>query len=331
MSKKNRIRTFKDRRKTACIIIEFEGLIRARCEYRHCSNAYVCAHSVYGRWIVATLQFFQPTLRYLIKTIKKLGVTIWRHRRCKYRRGILTNRVSAWSSTSNSSIYSSLALQLVNMRKDDEANDNNEPIIWLSVCISFFLFLALLCPLFSSLSLSSTLIKHREEKVDAGRGRWIFSSNSICISWTIHHWCAARSRSLQTWSMGKYRWMTIFFYFVSSIVSAHRLLNVSISHLIIFFLILMFVLYVRVRRYTLTVDDRREMGGDKASLTYINWPSRWIYEEKIRKKKREVHSFIQIMSWDRRSMFLPSTFAYSRLKKANLPCLTYICTRAQRV
>ena len=29
----------------------------------------------------------------------------------------------------------------------------------------------------------------------------------------------------------------------------------------------MFVLYVRVRRYTLTVDDRREMGGDEASHT----------------------------------------------------------------
>jgi hypothetical protein len=59
------------------------------------------------------------------------------------------------------------------MRKDDEANDNNEPIIWLSVCISFFLFLALVCllSLFSSLSLSFALIKHIEEKVDDGKGR----------------------------------------------------------------------------------------------------------------------------------------------------------------
>jgi hypothetical protein len=129
VSEKKIIRTFKDRRETACIIIEFEGLIRERSENRHCSNAYACAHSVYGRWIVTTLRFFQPTLRYLIKTIKKLGVIIWRHVRCKCRRRIPTDRVSASSSTSNSSIYSSLALQLVNMRKDDEANDNNEPII----------------------------------------------------------------------------------------------------------------------------------------------------------------------------------------------------------
>lgn len=146
---------------------------------RHCSDAYACAHSVYGRWIVATLQFFQPTLIYLIKTIKKLGVTIWRHGRCKYRRGILTNWVSAWSSTSNSSIYSSLALQPVNMRKDDEANDNNEPIIWLSVCISFFLFLALSC-LLSSLSLSPLLFlllsssfcllySHKTQRSESGR------------------------------------------------------------------------------------------------------------------------------------------------------------------
>ncbi len=87
----------------------------------------------------------------------------------KYRRRIPTDRVSALSSTSNSSIYSSLALQLVNMRKDDEANDNNEPIIWMSVCISFFLFLVLLCLL--SLPVSFALIKHIEEKVDEGKGR----------------------------------------------------------------------------------------------------------------------------------------------------------------
>jgi len=43
--------------------------------------------------------------------------------------------------------------------------------------------------------------------------------------------------------------------------------NLSSHH---FFSIVMFVLYVRVRRYTLTVDDRREMGGDEASHTYIH-------------------------------------------------------------
>ncbi len=119
---------------------------------------------------MATLQFFQPTLKYLIKTIKKLGVTIWRYGRCKYRRRLPTDLVSASSSTSNSSIYSSLALQLVNMRKDDEANDNNEPIIWLSVCISFFLFLALVCllSLFSSLSLS-LLCSHKTHRRESGR------------------------------------------------------------------------------------------------------------------------------------------------------------------
>jgi len=54
----------------------------------------------------------------------------------------------------------------------------------------------------------------------------------------------------------------------------------------------MFVLYVRVRRYTLTVDDRREMGGDEASHTYINWPSIKSYEMKIGKKiSSSIHSF----------------------------------------
>jgi hypothetical protein len=45
--------------------------------------------------------------------------------------------------------------------------------------------------------------------------------------------------------------------------------SVQISYFTIFFIV-MFVLYVRVRRYTLTVDDRRAMGGDEASHTYIN-------------------------------------------------------------
>ena len=44
----------------------------------------------------------------------------------------------------------------------------------------------------------------------------------------------------------------------------------SYSRNLTIFLILMFILYMRVRRYTLTVDDRREMGGDEASHTYIH-------------------------------------------------------------
>jgi hypothetical protein len=147
---------------------------------------HACAHSVYGRWIVTTSRFFQATLRSLIKTIKKLGVVIWRYIRCKYRRRIPIDRVSApsssSSSSSDSSIYSSLALQLVNMRKDDRANDNNEPIIWLSVYYSFFLFLALLCLLSPSLSVFFTLIKHIEEKVDEGKGRWIFFHMTMFVS-----------------------------------------------------------------------------------------------------------------------------------------------------
>jgi len=123
------------------------------------------------------------------------------------------------------------------MRKDDEANDNNEPIIWLSVCISFFPFLVLLCLLSLSLSVSFALIKHIEEKVDEGKGRWIFFSpyKYVCVRWTVHHRCVARSRSSLTSVVDSYRWVTVLplSFHLPACLPTHAL--VQISHLTIFF------------------------------------------------------------------------------------------------
>ena len=123
--------------------------------------------------MVATLRFFQATLNFSMRTKKKLDVTKGWRARCQYRRRIPTDQASAFTSSSSadSSIYSSLALQLVNMRKDDEANDNNEPIICLSVCfflsLSLFLFPCAHALSFSlsslSLSLPLTHIVHTRE------------------------------------------------------------------------------------------------------------------------------------------------------------------------
>lgn len=67
------------------------------------------------------------------------------------------------------------------MKKDDEANDNNEPIIWLSVCFSFFLFLMLLCLLSLCLCFSHSHKTHREESGRRKRKVNFFLLMDVCV------------------------------------------------------------------------------------------------------------------------------------------------------
>lgn len=193
----------------------------------------------------------------------------------------------------------------------------------LSASLSSFFSCSHVFSLFSPLSLSFslpisfTLIKHIEEKVDAGKRKVHFllsSSHFVCVKWTVHHRCDARSRLLL--ALGE--WLPEIDVVFPFWICRHIEVLVFISRPTVFS-ILMFVLYVRVRRYTLTVDDRRAMGGDEAPHTYmhtsINWPSTNV---EIRNENwKKISSFVRFDLVIRRTCYVlaPYLRMYSRLER----------------
>jgi hypothetical protein len=93
-----------------------------------------------------------------------------------------------------------------------------------------------------------------------------FFYNCVCVSWTVHHRCAASNRSFLTLTIVSHRWVLVLLLFI---LALHPCLspNLSSQHILFFFYINVCIVCARARRYTLTVDDRREMGGDEASHT----------------------------------------------------------------
>ena len=167
------------------------------------------------------------------------------------------------------------------------------------------------------LSYSFALIKHIEEKVDEGKGRCGFFSPSphdcICVRRTVHRRCAATSRLSP---VGSHRWViAVSFSLAASLTYRSVWLSVCLPTLTppcslksrvwsLFSSAVIFVLDMRVRSRTFTVDDRRGMGGVEASHAHIDWPSssanvRWNWREKT-------HSFGACRELERSCLYLAS-------------------------
>ena len=229
----------------------------------------------------------------------------------------------------------------------------------LSVSLSPALFLSL------SRSPPTRIVHMHTQPRESGRRkrkvRFFSSDDCICVRWTVHRRCAASSRSSATSVVRSYRWviarahththdlavgLCLFsFFFVFSFACLSAWLStkpptesLSSHHLARFFFcgggvgsgLAVFVLYVRVRRYTLTVDDRREMGGDEASHPHIDRPSRCECEMKLERRIRlDSHSFILIMSWGRRVVFLPCLPMNSRLNSRRRHLIFSVSSRTK--